>query len=618
MANNGCQYISIDGRPLSVGTGTGEAITKLFKLYVRAAASKAEIVQKIMDPFCCLQIKCPQGAYDVNIEPGKDDVLFADRDVLFGLLENLFIEQYGPLLDGQERSQAKQRALTKGQADESAGFELLLSRSRPEDSRQSQSSRMDWEETTIASPVSQRAAARPVSQLPEDAHVPVQQHGVSSDKRETRYINPWSISTINASFQTPQRQRNTPTSPEQPFRDTADMTQRRRPSHRPTCHSSAESPEFLSPPASTLPQGSPPSNRTTTRMARGSPTESNRSVNSYRRAARERDMERYGNGALDTWFQRTTGALLHQDSVESPVEQEENTPSLSTLAQQRFQSSPPGEGDIAATDPVLLETSTRVSDYENARTSDRETHAAMSRDDNLEEESMDSGRGFPVLEKWAASLHKDFHPASQTDLDWALDFERRKKEANQKYRTRPGAADNQVDASERSGSSPHRNRYLAAKAALNAAKPTATERVLRLAIPPSDPRAYLMRHQTDGQDNESTKNGSDIRRLQSSKLPFERIPEGHDIHNISLSLPASLSLMSIPSRLIPNESLTESGISTDAFFTTKRDSLVSFWNRRLATLIQQHYRKDDQSQTPEWQVDLTSIVARHTAQFNQA
>lgn len=622
--NNMGQYVSVDGRPLSTNTGVGQDITKIFKSYIRAAVSKIETQSKVTDPFCYLQLKCPKGAYDVNIEPGKDDVLFSDRDLVISLIERLFTEHYGPLADGQKTSLTAQKAVSLSKPHGDGGFELLLSRRRSEEpSMQTLSVRNDSTDAMPANPISHRVPASSVSLSPESSHSHSTGNDSStanggSESRGSRYLNPWSISRINASFQTPQRPRAIHSSSQSTTTNSPEVTGRQGPSRHPGRRPSQDSPELPSPPVSSLTPGSPVSRRGPLQVSRGSPPEINQSVNSSRRAARERDRERYGNGALDTWFQRTTGAWLSQGPVEAPSGQEVNVPSLSQLAQQRFQPDPQGQAAGVRAETEAHEDSGGSMEDEIPPPSSRvEINIDSSHDER--QEAMDSGRGFPVLEKWAASLHRDFDSANQTDLERTLDFERRKKEANQRQRTRSGACDAQLNPQNDppAASSPHHNRYLSAKAILNAERPLVIEPDSRPALSPHDPRACLMRHQSDHQAGEASKNIGTVRRLHTSKLPFERVPEGQDLHDTCLPLSADLSLISTSFNLTAiHDSYTRRGTETDGFSVSDMESVVSSWNQHLAAIIQKQYKTKGQSTSPELQVDIAPVISRHAAQFN--
>ncbi|KAI9806967.1 MAG: hypothetical protein M1833_002625 [Piccolia ochrophora] len=125
IANKG-QFISIDSRPISCVRGFAKEVAMLFKQYARSALSIAA-GQQLKNPFMFLNVICPTGSYDPNVEPAKDDVLFADRVKVLKLVEVFFEKVYGslkvePKLPERDSHGARSRV---------NGFELLLARRRP-------------------------------------------------------------------------------------------------------------------------------------------------------------------------------------------------------------------------------------------------------------------------------------------------------------------------------------------------------------------------------------------------------------------------------------------------------------------------------------------------------
>ncbi|KAF9735700.1 hypothetical protein PMIN06_006770 [Paraphaeosphaeria minitans] len=90
IANLGV-FLSIDGRPVSTNRGTPKKIATIFKERLRKGNPSCS---SIKDPFLCMNIKCPSGSYDPNIEPAKDDVLFEREDVVVGAGAKLFTAYY--------------------------------------------------------------------------------------------------------------------------------------------------------------------------------------------------------------------------------------------------------------------------------------------------------------------------------------------------------------------------------------------------------------------------------------------------------------------------------------------------------------------------------------------
>ena len=69
---------------------------KLYKYYLKSLNTETATAN-VIDPFLCLNIACPPGTYDVNVEPAKDDVLFAKPDLILQLAKEHFTRFYGEL-----------------------------------------------------------------------------------------------------------------------------------------------------------------------------------------------------------------------------------------------------------------------------------------------------------------------------------------------------------------------------------------------------------------------------------------------------------------------------------------------------------------------------------------
>ncbi|RDW73975.1 hypothetical protein BP5796_07417 [Coleophoma crateriformis] len=119
------QYISIDSRPVACDKGTMKKIVTIFKKYAQNRVSQGS-QDKLKNPFLRLSIICPSTSYDPNVEPAKDDVLFADEQLVLESAEELFKEVYGsitPLVPATS-------VITAEKLD---SFELLLNRSSATD-----------------------------------------------------------------------------------------------------------------------------------------------------------------------------------------------------------------------------------------------------------------------------------------------------------------------------------------------------------------------------------------------------------------------------------------------------------------------------------------------------
>jgi len=116
------QYLSIDSRPMSSARGTLKLIVTLYKSYLRSSCG-TDGGDKIADPFICMNIICPTGSYDANIEPAKDDVLFTDASLFLAIVEAFFKSVYGEL-----QSSSKVLPASKTSTPRPQGFDALLAR----------------------------------------------------------------------------------------------------------------------------------------------------------------------------------------------------------------------------------------------------------------------------------------------------------------------------------------------------------------------------------------------------------------------------------------------------------------------------------------------------------
>lgn len=97
----------------------------LYKSYIRSACPSNNGA-KLVEPFISMNIVCPTGSYDVNVEPAKDDVLFLDSEGFLATLERFFQSIYGELQQKDDSKKTSKQAVSRPR-----GFELLLARKSP-------------------------------------------------------------------------------------------------------------------------------------------------------------------------------------------------------------------------------------------------------------------------------------------------------------------------------------------------------------------------------------------------------------------------------------------------------------------------------------------------------
>ena len=107
---------------MSCTRGTLKQIVSLYKSALRSTPASGSNA-KIVDPFLWLNIACPLGSYDANVEPAKDDVLFHNSEELLGNVERWFHGVYGEV----QLDSSKPPAATIS-APRPRGIELLLAR----------------------------------------------------------------------------------------------------------------------------------------------------------------------------------------------------------------------------------------------------------------------------------------------------------------------------------------------------------------------------------------------------------------------------------------------------------------------------------------------------------
>ena len=84
-------FVSVDRRPMAANRGLSKQVVKVFREALKRFDYRFE---GIKEPFLFLEITCPEHAYDPNIEPAKDDVLFEDPESVVTAARKLFAAAY--------------------------------------------------------------------------------------------------------------------------------------------------------------------------------------------------------------------------------------------------------------------------------------------------------------------------------------------------------------------------------------------------------------------------------------------------------------------------------------------------------------------------------------------
>jgi DNA mismatch repair ATPase MutL len=587
------QYLSVDGRPLSSARGTPKDIVRLFKSYIRSA-SKASGYLALSDPFLCLQITCPKGSYDANVEPSKDDVLFAERDDLVALSEGLFKEIYGDL-DKEVRGVNESVAPV-------TDFSLLMRKPAvqppmsPPATNPRVSGTRDIPWTTITA---QSSAA---IQLQERAGSSEMESDAMEPERSN--MNPWTIAKTHFFHRPSNSDRTnhlfTPIRHDQGkiSKDMRVEITQSSPSTVPSPDSHASSPE---------------QRRGSRSSSTSESAESRQRLRVYTKGSRERDRERYGNGSLDTWFTKQNQPILSgtsrteqsdQDGAESVMLDDLDTDDIFELPSKIINKpfKPPlSAGGRSSKAPELF--STQLSTPDEVP-SDTETHERR--------------QEFPVMEEWSSRLHRPSPGLSQIqsqisdnqETELALDFERRKREATLARRKQLQNGQLSLTPASSQSKSPHQNRYLAARAALSTSTqkqsqidllPTGNKSSLNREAPlaDSDPRAYLMRVNSELEKDRSTSGEPrKAKRTLTNRLPFEKIPDGCDNHSLALHLclPSGPGLSQVCRSITAVDTYASSGKELGTFTQQETPNLAETckaWEDKISRLVKEKYRLHD-------------------------
>ena len=615
--SNAGQYLTIDGRPISSSRGIGQDISKLYKSYLRSALSRSENSPSITDPFLCLHVQCPQGSYDVNIEPAKDDVLFEDSQRLLSLVEDLFQSVYGE--NEPHRKTRPTSTKGKGTLSDKDSFDLLLSQRGPSEDLPSTDANSGSYAAPFVTARSLAQSAEPPSNVKDGQCSASSQKsrvsGIDSRRGSTdrEFLNPWSITRCNTPFRkSGESQTRSTTVYRPPINDHVHVSKE-------GCRGSQETPRrhsagsFLpSPTTSALSTSSSPSDSRSFQTGQVSPT--SRDCDEATRASRQPAREKYGNGALDTWFGKTTQVALTRIATEGPSDDNQEESPLSQLAHERFSSQEQSsfESSEIASRTMPIRRGSATSTLESSSFPSIQPQNRISRvlPQRPASEIRERRQEFPVLEQWSSTLHSLAKNGPKSDLETALDFEHREEEAIQqrreiiKGRPKPPASTN----------SPHLSRYLAARAALrpesnesthNLNSLTSAELTTRPILNPHDPRSYLIQHQDANPQDEAPRDNK-VRRINTNKLPFEKIPEGYELHNIGINLSATLPVLStLSGELFKSDLYTQCGEQFEAFSACDLQSdLIALWTSRLSALLKSKYKAKEGSGDPTPQFDF--------------
>ncbi|PGH26749.1 hypothetical protein AJ80_01513 [Polytolypa hystricis UAMH7299] len=618
--NNGGPYVSVDRRPMTTSRGTSKELVKLFKSHVQTSSLLDAQKTAPSDPFFCLHVYCSPGSYDANVEPSKDDFIFADPQSILSLAKDLFTDVYGRVLRGNTPTGGDRISIQPHMPLRAQGAPLSdVPRAMPS-TTSFQTDKFMKDRLLGLNRHTERSNYRPTSS------------GASREDRASEHPtrhNPWTLAKTNA---TTHHTRNVARSDSEsplltPARE-AVSSPFRPPSFRKIITTHLAGNGLLSPAYSDPPLRRGRVDESPTRLR------SNQTPPSKRLLEAEKRTEDRNNASLTTWLPRPCRVDADADAVSLDAEDDEDNievpGELSQIAiSGRFGSQPRGH----TTNPISVNSPT--SPVSGLPTPVSETSSGMQ---NVRPRAfLASTPGLLPLtglpEKSSETTGIACERSTQQAINEALDFEHRKKAAIQLQRQRlnnQGSLDsirsrgNELFSKDRL-SSPHYNRYMAAKAALSSTPrqkaldtPRATAEV---SIDDSsqmlldDAQTYYTRHTNPQQDaSPRVTSGLRTQRKLTSGLPLERIPEGAKLHDLAITLPydpKALSALMKVLTTVDSYVVSDSG-NGSLFDRSYSQAELASWSTCLLGLVRERFRSENADVDMAINLNLDEAFRQHT------
>ena len=210
--------------------------------------------------------------------------------------------------------------------------------------------------------------------------------------------------------------------------------------------------------------------------------------------------------------------------------------------------------------------------------------------------------------------------AMHPDLAITMDFENRKQLAMQRRREQlrqqildmiaPNDSQNAASPS-RTVSSPHKNRYNKAVAALSSCK--ARPQLHEPVFEPGDPRGYLARVLT-AESCESSKAGiiaqQPPKRRKTANMPFEKVPLDEGMHDLVQTIGTTQeALLRQVAELVGSDSYIRSGILSNGLDCTVEE--VKSWEAVLAGILKESLPMEEGGPLTDIRLDLWPIIQQH-------
>lgn len=573
-----------------------------------------------------MHIYCPSGSYDVNVEPSKDEVLFENSSTLLSLAGGMFSDIYGEVNPDDKTERRNGKHETKISRQENA-FDVLLARRSTAGEPSSEQRRS----------IALQDATNPHEEEPRSrrySHHSIADGAEGPYEDRTSSASPWAMpkrnipirsSDNNRPILSPRRQQQLLTPAREQPSPIRSISAREPPR-----------PSFLpSPSHPQIPRVGPSSPEATPLAAKSvNPRDFGLSANlQIGNQAQKSPRRGYEDEAIATWVrdssQHIDGSQPFSDLLS---DNGEKTPGP---APQRVIAGPPDRacGSPEVTGGIGKPFRLPLKPPDKARqpsvaVAEREDTPQLARAD--EEHSLTGSEParleYPGFERVSTLIRDPSKETFTTQFDATLDYERRKKAINQRLANESRSqstlifphADPTQDSvmffPRESKKSPHKSRYLAAKAALAAGtRQQGSEREKEKSTAQSgglahdDPRAYYIRNRDKMQESSHAKTGLKIKRTQTHRLPLESIPDDCKLHHLIST--CSVRDETIPSLINESRNLDtyiQSGAisSSGCGFIELSQKDYATWEAKLGDLLRQTYRNRDGNIPVDISLDL--------------
>ncbi|KAL2137061.1 hypothetical protein VTI74DRAFT_9667 [Chaetomium olivicolor] len=106
-------FLSVDSRPVASARGTAKKLLSIFKQHLEHYFGQLYLGDVPRDPFIRLNIRCPPGYYDVNVELSKDNVLFKDERAILDQFDTFLSLVYSVVQPPDDSPQPPASAVTR-------------------------------------------------------------------------------------------------------------------------------------------------------------------------------------------------------------------------------------------------------------------------------------------------------------------------------------------------------------------------------------------------------------------------------------------------------------------------------------------------------------------------